>query len=97
MPSVPSPIPAPLGRRYWPLMAVLAAVLIGAALRLVWVGDMEWKGDEQWMFQQTQQIHRWDQLPWKGDQASVGLPNLGLGVWVFVALSKLIGAVQPTD
>ena len=83
-------------RRHWPLAGVIVAVALGAVLRLVWVRDMEWKGDESWTDEQTQKVHSWSDLPWTGMPASVGIPNPALSLWVFVGLSKLFAVADPT-
>jgi hypothetical protein len=62
-------------------------------MRLVWVGDMEFKGDEAHMFHRAEAGH-W---PWLGLSSGVGLPNPGMSVWVFVALSRLFGLHNPTS
>jgi hypothetical protein len=65
-------------------------VLIGTALRLVWPGDMEWKADEIWMFENSvaiaQGLKAW---PAVGLKSGPGLVNPGLSVWVFVPLAKI--------
>ena len=85
---------AALRRR--PLVLVLAAVAIGAALRLVWLRDMEWKQDETWTYEHSRQVQHWSDLSWTGMPASVGVPNPGMSLWVFVALTKLFAVQDPT-
>ena len=85
---------AALRRR--PLMLVLAAVLVGAALRLVWVRDMEWKLDERWIYEHSSQVQSWSDLSWMGMPSSVGVPNPGMSEWVFVGLTKLFAVQDPT-
>jgi hypothetical protein len=65
----------------------LGLVLLGIALRLVWVGDMEWKRDEQWMFHHAQAAARQGEWPPLGMDSGVGIANPALSVWVFGALS----------
>ena len=74
-----------------------AAVVVGAAFRLVWVEDIEYKGDERWTFDQTQQIGRTDPWPWVGMPTSVVLPHPGASIWVFVILARLFGAGTPPE
>ncbi len=79
-----------------PLVLVFAAVAIGAALRLVWLRDMEWKQDETWTYEHSRQVQHWSDLSWTGMPASVGVPNPGMSLWVFVALTKLFAVQDPT-
>jgi hypothetical protein len=72
-------------------------LLLGAGLRLIWVDDIEYKGDEEWSFQRTQQIGGVESLPWLGMPTSVEFLHPGGTVWTFVALSKLFGAKEPTE
>src|SRR5262245_54892487 len=76
--------------------ALFAAVLAGAALRLVWVEDMEFKGDERWTFESTQQVGRAEPVRWLGMPTGYGLRPPGGTVWVFVALGKLFRVHEPT-
>lgn len=71
------------------------AFMVGAALRLAYPGDMEWKEDEQINFTQSQQIAWQGSLPWTGMPSGVYLPNPGMSVWVFGALAKISGARDP--
>ncbi len=80
----------------WTMAAMLATVLIGAALRLVWVADMEWKGDEIWIYEHSRAVNAWVDLPGVGIPASVGITNPALSLWVFVGLSKLFAVSDPT-
>ncbi len=87
-------------RRSWWLSgraALLLALLAGAVLRLVWVEDMEWKGDELWSFERSQQVGRTEALPWLGMPTSYELRHPGGTVWVFVGLGRLFDVRQPTD
>ena len=87
-----------LVKEKWPFWAIglAAAILLGGALRLVWVEDMEFKADEAWTFKRTQQIGETEAWPWLGMQSSTELPNPGMSLWVFVGLAKLVGAHEPT-
>jgi hypothetical protein len=66
------------------LIGLMVAVLCGAALRLVWVDDMEYKGDEQWTFKQTQEALA-GEPPRFGMSTSLGFVNPPLSLWVFAA------------
>ena len=81
-------------RGAWPV-ALAGAVLLGAALRLVWVSDIEYKGDEVWTFERTQHVGRTEPLPWLGMPSSALLRNPGMSLWVFVILARVFGVQDP--
>ncbi|MGB3694252.1 MAG: hypothetical protein WA999_16180 [Spirulinaceae cyanobacterium] len=71
------------------LIGVISFLVAGTILRLLWAADMEWKWEEQWMFQQAQQIAAGAiPLPVGGIQSSIGIPNPGMGVWCFAVIAK---------
>ncbi|NEP59909.1 MAG: hypothetical protein F6K31_23375 [Symploca sp. SIO2G7] len=71
------------------LLVIISFLIIGSLLRLLWAADMEWKSEEQWMFNQAQQIVNGTiPLPISGIQSSIGIPNPGMGVWCFAAIAK---------
>jgi len=72
------------------------ALVAGVTLRLVWVGDMEYKADEAYMFHRTQAVGVSEPWPWLGQRSGVGLRNPGLSVWVFVAPARVLGLNNPT-
>jgi hypothetical protein len=76
----------------WSVLAL--ALLGGGVLRLLWIEDMEWKKDERWSYQMSQEVGR--SLPWPavGMPTSLGFPNPGLSVWIFVPIGRI--AVTPT-
>jgi hypothetical protein len=74
---------------------LVAALVLGAALRFIWVRDIEYKWDEAWTFQRTQEVGRTEPFPWVGMPTSAGFPNPGMSVWVFLVLAKLSGAHDP--
>ena len=71
------------------------ALISGGILRLVWIEDMEWKKDEQWSYQMSQEVGRTRPWPWVGMPTSLGFPNPGLSVWIFVAIGRI--ATTPTS
>jgi hypothetical protein len=83
----------------WRLWSVglAAALLLGAAFRLIWVDDIEYKEDEAWMFARAQEVCRTGELPVVGQPSSVHLCTPGMSVWVFALLNRLTGARVPTD
>lgn len=75
-----------------PLFLVLT---IGAALRLVWIDDIEYKADEAWTFRHAQSAGRSGPLSWVGMPSSAGPENPGMSLWAFVPLGRL--SDDPTD
>ncbi len=65
------------------------AMICGGALRLVWIEDMEWKNDEQWSYRMSQQVGRTRAWPAVGMPTSLGFPNPGLSVWMFVPIGRI--------
>ena len=97
--------PAPVSEKTpaqssWPrlgwALALAGTLLVGAALRLVWVRDMEYKNDEWWMFQRVQNVGRTEPFPWLGQPSSVGVCTPGMSVWAFLWLGRLLDAQDPT-
>lgn len=78
-------------------VALGVVLLAGAALRLVWVGDMEYKADERWFYQQTQPGERDPLFPWLGLSSSTFALNPGTVAWPFALLGGLCGVNEPTD
>ena len=72
-------------------LAVLS-IAVGAALRLGWPADMEFKGDERYVFDRTQIPGVWPSL---GMPSSVGVRNPGMSVWVFVILARVFETTTP--
>src|SRR5690242_7255914 len=74
---------------------LLGALLLGAVLRLLWGLDIEFKRDEAWTYERTQCAGRTEGFPHVGMETSVGFPNPGMSVWVFLAAAKLTAATDP--
>ncbi len=72
-------------------------LLFGIALRLIWVEDMEYKGDEIWMFNKTQTVGVSEPWPTFGMLSGIGTPNPGMSAWVFIALAKIFHITKPTE
>jgi hypothetical protein len=72
------------------LVLMVGLMVLGTALRLIWAADMEWKGDEIWMYDTARQVAdgtlSW---PWLGMTSSTGLQNPGMSVWGFIALAYI--------
>jgi len=84
----------PLPQGVW--IGVALALVAGAALRLAWGGDVEFKYDEHWLFEHAL-VRGSGAFPGVGMRSSVGILNPGLSVWVFVVLARVTGAVTPID
>ncbi len=84
-------------RKGWVLPWLAGVVIVGALLRLVWVGDIEYKSDEAWTYKQVQSIRGGQPLPWLGMGSSQGPRNPGLSLWVFVGLAEVADIHDPMD
>jgi hypothetical protein len=83
--------------RSWGVAGTLLAVALGAGLRLLWGGDIEFKLDELWTFERVQFVGSTEPFPWRGMPTSTGVHHPGGSVWIFLALSKLFGASTPPE
>lgn len=72
---------------------LIAAVACGAALRLVWPSDMEFKLDEAYNVEKV----RGDPWTWTGQTSSIGIPNPGMGIWVLAVLGRGLGLSDPVS
>ncbi len=59
---------------------------IGVLLRLLFPGDMEWKFDEQWLFDSASKVQAGGDWPKVGMNSSQGVPNPGFSAWFFILL-----------
>ena len=75
-------------------VALGATVLLGAILRLAWPGDMEFKGDEAFLFSHATGPHP---FPWVGQSSGVGTSNPGMGIWIYSLMAKGLGLTTPTQ
>jgi len=92
--SPPAAVPA--RQRHLPLLIALAlALIVGAVLRFTWNEDMEFKGDESWMFRTAMTVGKTEPWPELGMPSGVGLRNPGMSVWVFVGLARVANAATP--
>jgi hypothetical protein len=76
---------------------LVLALLAGAVLRLSFPGDIEYKGDERYMFEAARRIARTGSWPSLGMVSGVGLRNPGMSVWVFGILEKITRASTPPE
>lgn len=80
--------------KYW---ALALAILIGIVFRLIWATDMEYKGDESYMFGRTQTIGVSEPWPMLGMPSGVGTLNPGMSIWLFVAIARIFHATDPVQ
>jgi hypothetical protein len=75
----------------------LVCVIAGAALRLSFPADIEYKLDERWLFEHARGLL--DGMPWSwtGIPSSIGSPNPGMSLWVFAGLGWLGGIATPVQ
>lgn len=81
-------------RHKWALRLTLALVC-GILFRLIWPFDIEFKGDEAWMFERTQTVGVTEPWPLLGMPTCSVFRNPGMNVWIFVALGRLFSAADP--
>lgn len=81
------------GRRE--LSLVVTLVLIGAALRLSFPGDIEYKADEQYMFDAAMKVGRTEAWPTVGMPSGASLRNPPLSIWLFVVLARASFVTTP--
>jgi hypothetical protein len=75
-------------------VGLAAASAAGIAFRLMWLRDMEYKGDQIWTLDHVMAFWRDRDLPLVGMRSSTGVPNAGLSIWVFIAMGA---ALRPGD
>lgn len=73
--------------RCWLPLALVVA--LGAALRLVWIDDIEYKTDEAWTYHHAHAAGRTEPLSWVGMPSSAGPENPGMSLWAFVPLASV--------
>jgi hypothetical protein len=76
-------------------IGLFVSVAIGIVFRLIWLEDMEYKGDEAWTFTHVQAFWQARHLPLIGMPSSTGLPNAGMSLWVFLAISSILPIDDP--
>jgi hypothetical protein len=79
--------------RLWHI-ALVAAIIAGACLRLVWVEDMEYSWDVNYMVARTRNVGVTEDWPWIGMTSGVNLRNGGLSVWIFLVPGELLGGAE---
>jgi len=75
-------------------VALGVALLLGVILRLIWPSDMEYKGDEMFLFHHATGS---DPFPWVGQTSGVGTSNPGMGIWVYSLMAKGLQLNSPVQ
>lgn len=70
-------------------LLLLSILLLGIALRLIWLGDMEYKGDERRLFEVSQHNLQTGEWPRLGMVSSTGTRNPAMSDWIFIALTRI--------
>ncbi len=70
-------------------------LMIAAVLRLSFPQDIEYKGDEKYMFAQSQSAGITAPWPALGMTSSIAFRNPAISVWVFIALARLFHLTDP--
>ncbi|GBL38362.1 hypothetical protein EMGBD1_20490 [Anaerolineaceae bacterium] len=78
-------------------MFILLCLCLGSVFRLIWVQDMEYKGDEAWWFHKSQVIGRTEPIPMRGLISASGVDNPGMSLWIMAALAQGFGLDTPTS
>jgi hypothetical protein len=80
-----------------PVLGILLVLAAGIALRFVYPADIEWKREERWTFDQSQQMRADGAWPSVGMPTSLGTPNPGMSLWVFAGLAALFKVDTPPE
>lgn len=66
-------------------------------MRLIWVGDMEYKLDEHYMSQSVAAYEQTGDFPLLGMPSGMHVRNPGLSIWSFILIGKVFGMTDPQD
>jgi 4-amino-4-deoxy-L-arabinose transferase-like glycosyltransferase len=80
-----------------PFIALLAAIVLGSALRLIWLDDIEYKADEAWTFEAVQRHAQCGEFMTHGMPTSQNVLNPGMSVWINYPLAFIFGSDEPTQ
>jgi hypothetical protein len=81
----------------WIIATLILAIAAGAVLRFLWLGDIEYKGDEDFSAYFALEAGQAEAWPPIGMESSVGIPNYGLSVWLFVGVARVLAATSPPE
>lgn len=83
-------------KRYLVPFLIFFTLLVAIILRSVFIEDIEYKGDEKYTFHAVMES-RSNPIPSTGMLSSIGLPNAGASVWIFIALGRIFNAHTPLE
>ncbi|PZR66663.1 MAG: hypothetical protein DLM63_08395 [Solirubrobacterales bacterium] len=69
-------------------------VALAVILRVIWPADMEYKGDEAFLYLHATGPHP---FPWVGQSSGVGTSNPGMGIWVYSVMAQGLGLNTPVQ
>jgi hypothetical protein len=78
-------------------IAFVAALSIGAVLRLLWLDDIEYKLDEAWTFRDCQRFVENGEFARYGMPSSQNILNPAMSAWIFYPVGWLFGTKEPTN
>jgi hypothetical protein len=81
-------------QRRWAI-GLAFSVAGGIVFRLIWLLDMEYKSDEAWTFTHVEHFWNTYRVEPVGMFSSAGLPNAGMSLWAFLAISSVLPVVNP--
>ncbi len=85
----------PLGQQWLAIMAL--AVAAGLVFRLMMPGQIQFHGDEKYTFDHVVDVLRGGPWPSHGMAMSIGGPNPGMSVWIFILLGFIAPPSTPPD
>ncbi|MET0388498.1 MAG: hypothetical protein ABW321_21180 [Polyangiales bacterium] len=71
------------------------SIAVGAVLRLIWIDDMEYKGDQIYLFDSCRAVAEGAPLPMLGMPSGAGPLNPGMSLWWHIGFCKLFGVQTP--
>jgi hypothetical protein len=84
-------------RRWLWAAGLVSALVSGAALRLLFVDDIEYKRDELWTYHNAQEVAKGTAIPWTGMATSMRFRNPGMSLWIFAAITKVCAINDPRE
>ncbi len=78
------------------LWALGIALIFGVLVRYVWIMDMEFKGDEQFLYEQSQLVGVTQPWPELGMVSGVGTKQPALCTWILPILQRVFRFTDPT-
>lgn len=86
-----------LGVPGWAAIVIGVALAAGVALRLIYPGVLEYHLDEQFSFEHVKRVLDGGAWPSFGMTMSIGGPNPGMSIWIFILLGYLFGTEMPPE